>query len=99
MNAAIPAFRRRMPNVDGGTRERPPIHACHAATQLHRSVVLILVAHWKTVCNDSRILKIIRAFQRRLRASHQFALRSEEHTSELQSLKRHSYAVFCLKKK
>src|SRR3546814_3671634 len=29
-----------------------------------------------------------------------FALaRSEEHTSELQSLMRHSYAVFCLKKK
>src|SRR3546814_3217139 len=29
----------------------------------------------------------------------QFALRSEEHTSELQSLMRTSYAVFCLKKK
>src|SRR3546814_4876664 len=29
----------------------------------------------------------------------QFALRSEEHTSELQSLMRISYAVFCLKKK
>src|SRR3546814_7585782 len=27
------------------------------------------------------------------------ALRSEEHTSELQSLMRNSYAVFCLKKK
>src|SRR3546814_9794021 len=27
------------------------------------------------------------------------ARRSEEHTSELQSLMRHSYAVFCLKKK
>src|SRR3546814_2443678 len=27
------------------------------------------------------------------------ALRSEEHTSELQSLMRSSYAVFCLKKK
>src|SRR3546814_10444168 len=27
-----------------------------------------------------------------------FALRSEEHTSELQSLMRISYAVFCLKK-
>src|SRR3546814_1636231 len=27
-----------------------------------------------------------------------FALRSEEHTSELQSLMRNSYAVFCLKK-
>src|SRR3546814_1348924 len=26
-------------------------------------------------------------------------MRSEEHTSELQSLMRHSYAVFCLKKK
>src|SRR3546814_1553100 len=29
----------------------------------------------------------------------QFCLRSEEHTSELQSLMRISYAVFCLKKK
>src|SRR3546814_9678992 len=29
----------------------------------------------------------------------QFDLRSEEHTSELQSLMRISYAVFCLKKK
>src|SRR3546814_1708282 len=28
----------------------------------------------------------------------EFALRSEEHTSELQSLMRISYAVFCLKK-
>src|SRR3546814_10122324 len=28
-----------------------------------------------------------------------FRLRSEEHTSELQSLMRTSYAVFCLKKK
>src|SRR3546814_8248952 len=27
------------------------------------------------------------------------SIRSEEHTSELQSLMRHSYAVFCLKKK
>src|SRR3546814_2832276 len=30
---------------------------------------------------------------------HPRALRSEEHTSELQSLMRISYAVFCLKKK
>src|SRR3546814_1827361 len=29
----------------------------------------------------------------------QFGIRSEEHTSELQSLMRISYAVFCLKKK
>src|SRR3546814_4785979 len=31
--------------------------------------------------------------------SGELMLRSEEHTSELQSLMRHSYAVFCLKKK
>src|SRR3546814_4956710 len=36
--------------------------------------------------------KIVRAVQR-------CAERSEEHTSELQSLMRSSYAVFCLKKK
>src|SRR3546814_5886243 len=33
------------------------------------------------------------------RAERKNALRSEEHTSELQSLMRISYAVFCLKKK
>src|SRR3546814_6680869 len=31
--------------------------------------------------------------------AHEKAVRSEEHTSELQSLMRISYAVFCLKKK
>src|SRR3546814_4863787 len=31
--------------------------------------------------------------------AHQRAVRSEEHTSEIQSLMRTSYAVFCLKKK
>src|SRR3546814_9196371 len=35
----------------------------------------------------------------RLRANRPFVARSEEHTSELQSLMRISYAVFCLKKK
>src|SRR3546814_6886758 len=35
----------------------------------------------------------------RLAVGEQHQLRSEEHTSELQSLMRISYAVFCLKKK
>src|SRR3546814_3856541 len=35
----------------------------------------------------------------RLMAGHAGTRRSEEHTSELQSLMRISYAVFCLKKK
>src|SRR3546814_8201500 len=34
-----------------------------------------------------------------LKMPHQIGQRSEEHTSELQSLMRISYAVFCLKKK
>src|SRR3546814_2367186 len=38
--------------------------------------------------------------QRQTQRQHLFGrLRSEEHTSELQSLMRNSYAVFCLKKK
>src|SRR3546814_6189337 len=36
---------------------------------------------------------------KRLFGDHAYKLRSEEHTSELQSLMRISYAVFCLKKK
>src|SRR3546814_4677905 len=40
-----------------------------------------------------------RALQRAGRAEAGVELRSEEHTSELQSLMRISYAVFCLKKK
>src|SRR3546814_4332015 len=35
----------------------------------------------------------------RVRVAQRFQVRSEEHTSELQSLMRNSYAVFCLKKK
>src|SRR3546814_1177175 len=47
---------------------------------------------------------LIQAFQQRASAGQHNALidnvsRSEEHTSELQSLMRISYAVFCLKKK
>src|SRR3546814_2716674 len=38
-------------------------------------------------------------FQRLLRRLGDEGVRSEEHTSELQSLMRISYAVFCLKKK
>src|SRR3546814_9637089 len=42
----------------------------------------------------------IRAKARRLKSQlGDLGLRSEEHTSELQSLMRNSYAVFCLKKK
>src|SRR3546814_6265254 len=39
------------------------------------------------------------AVRRILRVKYKLGLRSEEHTSELQSLMRISYAVFCLQKK
>src|SRR3546814_10028196 len=41
----------------------------------------------------------LRILRTRLLAAARFGARSEEHTSELQSLMRISYAVFCLKKK
>src|SRR3546814_1954345 len=47
-----------------------------------------------------QLLELARAALRHLRGErHLVLLRSEEHTSELQSLMRISYAVFCLKKK
>src|SRR3546814_8827192 len=45
-----------------------------------------------------RGLHALRGVSRRAQKAHGFE-RSEEHTSELQSLMRISYAVFCLKKK
>src|SRR3546814_8142936 len=44
---------------------------------------------------EQEVVLCLRSGRRRDRSSH----RSEEHTSELQSLMRISYAVFCLKKK
>src|SRR3546814_1668658 len=43
--------------------------------------------------------RLCRRAARRVEAPRPVARRSEEHTSELQSLMRISYAVFCLKKK
>src|SRR3546814_10083251 len=63
----------------------------------------------KLACHSSRPIRGARhehqeqgLYRRCLRASHpqgRRQVRSEEHTSELQSLMRISYAVFCLKKK
>src|SRR3546814_5932558 len=43
--------------------------------------------------------RVVRDQRRFVRGVEHRAIRSEEHTSELQSLMRISYAVFCLKKK
>src|SRR3546814_2013305 len=74
-------------------------------TTLFRSVAFIILRklpegiHPRLIVEDDvddagdRIRSILR---RGAVAQHVDALRSEEHTSELPSLMRHSYAVFCL---
>src|SRR3546814_6647731 len=49
--------------------------------------------------NWERFRRLLKSFDLLLSPTMQFTARSEEHTSELQSLMRISYAVFCLKKK
>src|SRR3546814_4624214 len=60
------------------------------AAQIDRSYIS-MIEHRKYAASIDMIEKIAAAFQ--------LGIRSEEHTSELQSLMRISYAVFCLKKK
>src|SRR3546814_5495479 len=60
-------------------------------TTLFRShLVAGLFGHRQAFATDQGLVSVALAFQH---------FRSEEHTSELQSLMRISYAVFCLKKK
>src|SRR3546814_2950404 len=54
---------------------------------------------WSTLVSAICTARCRRTSLRATRATSAAAGRSEEHTSELQSLMRISYAVFCLKKK
>src|SRR3546814_2334616 len=56
------------------------------------------VRQWKRIRSD-RLRRMIMDTMRCRTAGVNCGSRSEEHTSELQSLMRISYAVFCLKKK
>src|SRR3546814_8116455 len=55
----------------------------------------------RNMLDASIVHQYVERAERRLMLGHHFGdlVRSEEHTSELQSLMRISYAVFCLKKK
>src|SRR3546814_8161029 len=73
-------------------------------TTLFRSVdPLLSVDDFPAVVRMVRTVNAVIAVDRCLHdighLGHRLAARSEEHTSELQSLMRISYAVFCLKKK
>src|SRR3546814_4742066 len=66
----------------------------------HRRVLLADHAHGAAGAGRAVLAQRRRArWQPVERAGHGARPRSEEHTSELQSLMRISYAVFCLKKK
>src|SRR3546814_4767558 len=70
-------------------------------TTLFRSVVLVmhLLGLQLILRHDADGERhILQLFRTTPRGHDDLALRSEEHTSELQSLMRISYAVFCLKK-
>src|SRR3546814_6206324 len=57
-----------------------------------------IIAFWPPVSAIKAAIAALRAASARL-IDHAVSVRSEEHTSELQSLLSISYAVFCLKKK
>src|SRR3546814_9139832 len=73
-------------------------------SQRHRDLHMSIVGYIHTV-NQAKVVDVDRDFrvvnflERIDDAFIDVASRSEEHTSELQSLMRISYAVFCLKKK
>src|SRR3546814_4450009 len=73
-----------------GVREPRPDDPVAGAARAVLSVALVAVGTGRRRYPGARLpARLARAV----------ALRSEEHTSELQSLMRISYAVFCLKKK
>src|SRR3546814_6676439 len=86
-------------HLDGAACSHPA-HIVAAKVQQHQMLRPFLGV-------GEQAFAVLRILKRRLaaragarnRADRHFAVRSEEHTSELQSLMRISYAVFCFKKK
>src|SRR3546814_9506263 len=67
-------------------------------SSLRPDAVLVLSAKYGVLDMD-RIIEPYELTLNRMARADRIVWRSEEHTSELQSLMRISYAVFCLKKK
>src|SRR3546814_8216863 len=87
---------RAQQGVDGAEAalRRDPALVAAGGVQAHR----IALAQ-RQVRDDQRRVQRVVEVRQRARPLRRGGLRSEEHTSELQSLMRISYAVFCLKKK
>src|SRR3546814_3936567 len=74
-----------------------PYATLFRSQQFRRLGVRFLVVHRKRLERRQRPVRVMAFFDQETVEAHA-GLRSEEHTSELQSLMRISYAVFCLKK-
>src|SRR3546814_3808036 len=100
----LPARRAALKLLDAVLRRGEPLEsALHAATQglgqrADRALTHAIVAAVLRYMPDPDAL-IDAATRQPLPEDAKARARSEEHTSELQSLMRISYAVFCLKKK
>src|SRR3546814_10843446 len=81
--------------VGVGVGDRPGGDRGHAVREIGHARVRIAVIVGADRADDDADRALLRGDVR----SHEPTSRSEEHTSELQSLMRISYAVFCLKKK
>src|SRR3546814_10066997 len=88
----------------GGGVPRRDLRACIAEHLVERRAVENFAAHHHRIDRPRRSDILERVFRQQHQIGRHSRLdraitRSEEHTSELQSLMRTSYAVFCLKKK
>src|SRR3546814_1222124 len=72
-------------------------HSDNSTVEVGEMDVALLNDATRSVSYTEAVTRTIRDLRRR--TTNTMRVRSEEHTSELQSLMRNSYAVFCLKKK
>src|SRR3546814_6499195 len=86
---------------DKGIIEEIPVIGFFGLGEIEAAAVDRLAARGDIAVVEMRVMQHQHGMDQEPRADHAGAAdhRSEEHTSELQSLMRNSYAVFCLKKK
>src|SRR3546814_1028543 len=83
-------------NTPGPRADRERVQGCPAIAALETERGLNSVV---SDASASRCVPVVTSKERYFASDLGTIGRSEEHTSELQSLMRNSYAVFCLKKK
>src|SRR3546814_1532934 len=87
---------QRIAQVHAYQRRRRRIEIALDHRQMHGIVDRVLIGHEAEIAELGADVRLGDALDGVLVVA---SIRSEEHTSELQSLMRISYAVFCLKKK